>query len=139
LENRPDVPFFERNSMSVQQFERTDRIASEMMREVEQIIREEVRDPRTDCLFSITHAEVTRDLRYAKIYVSVLEEEKRQPMMKALKSAAGFIRHAVGQRIQMRYTPELIFYLDTSIEYGVHIAEILNQVNKETKDVNREQ
>ena len=119
MENRPDVPFFERNSMSVQQFERTDRIASEMMREVEKIIREEV--------------------RYAKIYVSVLEEDKRQPMMKALKSAAGFIRHAVGQRIQMRYTPELIFYLDTSIEYGVHIAEILNQVNKETKDVNREQ
>ncbi len=122
--------------MSVQQFERTDRIASELRREVEKIIREEVRDPRTDCLFSITHAEVTRDLRYAKIYVSVLEEDKRQPMMKALKSAAGFIRHAAGQKIQLRYTPELIFYLDTSIEYGVHIAEILNQVNKETKDAN---
>ena len=90
--------------MSVQQFERTDRIASEMMREVEKIIREEVRDPRTDCLFSITHAEVTRDLRYAKIYVSVLEEDKRQPMMKALKSAAGFIRH-----VYHNINPALLF------------------------------
>ena len=118
--------------MATQQFERTDRIGSEMMREVERVIREEVRDPRTDCIFSITHADVTRDLRYAKIYVSILEEDKRVPMMKALKSAAGFIRHAVGQRIQLRYTPELLFQLDTSIEYGVHIAEVLNQINKES-------
>ncbi|MBQ7487998.1 MAG: 30S ribosome-binding factor RbfA [Clostridia bacterium] len=118
--------------MAAQQFERTDRIGAEMMREVERVIREDVRDPRTDCIFSITHADVTRDLRYAKIYVSVLEEDKREPMMKALKSAAGFIRHAVGQRIQLRYTPELLFQLDTSIEYGVHIAEVLNQISKES-------
>jgi ribosome-binding factor A len=124
--------YAERNDMATQQFERTDRIGSEMMREVERVIREEVRDPRTDCIFSITHADVTRDLRYAKIYVSILEEDKRVPMMKALKSAAGFIRHAVGQRIQLRYTPELLFQLDTSIEYGVHIAEVLNQINKES-------
>ena len=129
----PDVLFFERIEMATQQFERTDRINSEMMREVERVIREDVRDPRTDCIFSITHADVTRDLRYAKIYVSVLEEDKRAPMMKALKSAAGFIRHEVGQRIQLRYTPELLFYLDTSIEYGVHIAEVLNEISRQEK------
>ena len=129
--------------MANQQFERTDRIASEIMRETEKIIREDVSDPRTDCMFSITHVDVTRDLRYAKVYVSVYdksrskevlkgvyEEEKRAPMMKALKTAAGFIRHNLGRRVQLRYTPELIFELDTTIEYGVHIASLINQVRK---------
>ena len=113
-----------------QQYERTDRIASEIMREAERIIREDVSDPRTECMFSITHVDVTRDLRYAKVYVSVYEEEKREPMMKALKSAAGFIRHNIGRRVQLRYTPELLFELDTTIEYGVHIAILINQVRK---------
>ena len=113
-----------------QQFERTDRIASEIMREVERSVREDVSDPRTQCMFSITHVDVTRDLRYAKVYVSVFEEEKREPMMKALRSAAGFIRHNVGRRVQLRYTPELLFELDTTIEYGVHIASLINQVRK---------
>ena len=116
--------------MATRQYERTDRIASEIMREVERIIREDVSDPRTQCMFSITHVDVTRDLRYAKVYISVYEEEKREPMMKALRSAAGFIRHNVGRRVQLRYTPELLFELDTTIEYGVHIASLLNQVRK---------
>ena len=116
--------------MATRQYERTDRIAAEVMREVERIIREDVSDPRTDCMFSITHVDVTRDLRYAKVYISIYEEEKRVPMMKALKSAAGFIRHNLGMRVQLRYTPELLFELDTTIEYGVHIASLLNQVRK---------
>ena len=117
-------------SLASQQFERTDRIASEIMREVERIIREDVSDPRTDCMFSVTHVDVTRDLRYAKVYISIYEEEKRAPMMKALKSAAGFIRHNLGQRVQLRYMPELLFELDTTIEYGVHIASLINEVRK---------
>ena len=117
-------------SLASQQFERTDRIASEIMREAERIIREDVSDPRTDCMFSITHVDVTRDLRYAKVYVSVYEQEKREPMMKALRSAAGFIRHHLGMRVQLRYTPELLFELDTTIEYGVHIASLINEVRK---------
>ena len=116
--------------MATQQFERTDRIASEIMREAERIIREDVSDPRTQCMFSITHVDVTRDLRYAKVYVSIYEEDRREPMMKALKSAAGFIRHNLGRRVQLRYTPELLFELDTTIEYGVHIASLINQVRK---------
>ena len=116
--------------MASQQFERTDRIASEIMREVERIIREEVSDPRTDCMFSVTHVDVTRDLRYAKVFISVYEEDRREPMMKALRSAAGFIRHHLGTRVQLRYTPELLFELDTTIEYGVHIASLINEVRK---------
>ena len=122
-----------------QQFERTDRIASEIMRETERIIREDVSDPRTQCMFSITHVDVTRDLRYAKVYVSVYEEEKREPMMKALKSAAGFIRHNLGLRVQLRYTPELLFELDTTIEYGVHIASLINEVRKTEGIVNEDE
>ncbi len=117
-------------SLASQQFERTDRIASEIMREAERIIREDVSDPRTDCMFSVTHVDVTRDLRYAKVYISIYEEEKRAPMMKALKSAAGFIRHNLGRRVQLRYTPELLFELDTTIEYGVHIASLINEVRR---------
>ena len=116
--------------MANQQFERTDRISSEVMREVERIIREDVSDPRTDCMFSITHVDVTRDLRYAKVFISIYEKDKRAPMMKALKTAAGFIRHNLGRRVQLRYTPELLFELDTTIEYGVHIASLLNRVRK---------
>ena len=116
--------------MATRQYERTDRISAEVMREVERIIREDVSDPRTDCMFSVTHVDVTRDLRYAKAYISVYEEAKREPMMKALKSAAGFIRHNLGMRVQLRYTPELLFELDTTIEYGVHIASLLNEVRK---------
>ena len=98
--------------MASQQFERTDRIASEIMREVERIIREEVSDPRTDCMFSVTHVDVTRDLRYAKVFISVYEEDRREPMMKALRSAAGFIRHTVAETLNMRATPEFTFEYD---------------------------
>ena len=115
--------------MANQQFERTDRIASEIMRETEKIIREDVSDPRTDCMFSITHVDVTRDLRYAKVYVSVYEEEKRAPMMKALKTAAGFIRHNLGRRVQLRYTPELVFELDDSLKYGAHMYDLLSRLS----------
>ena len=79
--------------MATQSFERTDRIAPLIQREVERIVREELSDPRTDCMFSVTHVDVTRDLRYAKVFISVFEEDKRKPMMDALKKAAGFIRH----------------------------------------------
>ena len=117
--------------MATRQYERTDRISAEVMREVERIIREDVSDPRTDCMFSVTHVDVTRDLRYAKVYVSIYEEEKREPMMKALKSAAGFVRHNLGRRVQLRYTPELQFIADDSIQYGAHILEVLRKVERE--------
>lgn len=111
-------------------YQRIDRISEEVRREVDRIIREELGDPRIDGTFSITRAEVTRDLRYAKIYVSVLEEEKREPMMAALKSAAGFIRRELGRNIIIRYSPELSFVSDRNIAYGVHIAQVLAEAQK---------
>ena len=106
-------------------YQRTDRISEEIRREVDAIIREELGDPRIGGTFSITRAEVTGDLRYAKIYVSVLENERRDELMEALKSAKGFIRRAIGKRMIIRYSPELIFISDKNIEYGVHIAKVL--------------
>ena len=106
-------------------YQRTDRISEEIRREVDAIIREELGDPRIGGTFSITRAEVTGDLRYAKIYESVLEDERRDELMEALKSAKGFIRRAIGKRMIIRYSPELIFISDKNIEYGVHIAKVL--------------
>ena len=106
-------------------YQRIDRISEEVRREIDAIIREELGDPRISGTFSVTRAEVTGDLRYAKIYVSVLEDDRREDLMEALKNAKGFIRRALGKRMIIRYSPELIFISDKNIEYGVHIAKVL--------------
>ena len=111
-------------------YQRIDRISEEVRREVDRIIREELNDPRVTGTFSVTRAEVTRDLRYAKIYVSVLEDDKREDLLKALKSAAGYIRRALGKGIIIRSAPELIFVSDQNIAYGVHIAQVLAEAQK---------
>ncbi len=112
-------------------YQRIDRISEQVRREVDLIVREQVSDPRVKGTFSVTRAEVTRDLRYAKIFVSILENENREPMMKALKNAAGFVRHELGKRMIIRYAPEILFEEDHNIEYGIHIASILKQVRSE--------
>ena len=106
-------------------YQRIDRISEEVRREVDAIIREELNDLRIDGTFSITRADVTGDLRYAKIHISVLESEKRTDLMQALKSARGYIRRSLGKRMIIRYSPELTFVSDQNIEYGVHIAKVL--------------
>jgi len=112
-------------------YQRIDRISEQVRREVDRIIRERLSDPRIHGTFSVTRAEVTRDLRYAKIYVSILEETDRAPMMAALKKAAGFVRHELGQSMIIRYAPEILFEEDHNIEYGIHIASVLRQVRPE--------
>ena len=109
-------------------YQRIDRISEEVRREVDRIIREELHDPRIDGTFSITRAEVTRDLRYAKIYISVLEDDRREPLMAALKNAAGYIRRALGKSMIIRYSPELIFVSDQNIAYGVRMAQLISEV-----------
>ena len=109
-------------------YQRIDRISEEVRREVDAIIREDLNDPRIDGTFSVTRADVTGDLRFAKIYVSVLEDDKRDGLMEALKNAKGYIRRALGKRMIIRYSPELIFVSDKNIEYGVHIAKVLAEV-----------
>ena len=112
-------------------YQRIDRISEQVRREVDRIIREDLSDPRIQGTYSVTRADVTRDLRYAKIYVSILEEENRKPMMAALKKAAGFVRHPLGEQMMIRYAPEILFERDNNIEYGIHIASVLKQVQAE--------
>ena len=106
-------------------YQRIDRISEEVRREVDRIIRDDLNDPRISGTFSVTRAEVTRDLRFAKIYVSVLEEDKREGLIKALKSAAGYIRRELSRSMIIRSAPELQFVSDQNIAYGVHIAKLL--------------
>jgi ribosome-binding factor A len=85
-----------------------------------------VKDPRiSGKMISVTRVETTGDLRYAKIFISVLEDDRRDDLMDALKNAKGYIRRSLGKRMIIRYTPELIFVSDKNIEYGVHIAKVL--------------
>ncbi|HPJ01523.1 MAG TPA: 30S ribosome-binding factor RbfA [Candidatus Limiplasma sp.] len=111
--------------------QRIDRVNEEVKRHVDAIIREELHDPRIKGTFSVTRAEVTRDLRYAKIYVSVLSDDDRAAMMDGLKKAAGFVRKSLGKRMIIRYAPEILFEEDNNIAYGIHIADVLKKVQTE--------
>ncbi len=106
---------------------RIDRISEEVRHAIDAIIRE-MNDPRITGTYAVTRADVTRDLRYCKVYISVLEDDKADEMVKALKKAAGYIRHELGARVDLRYTPELLFERDRNIAYGVHIAQVLKEV-----------
>jgi len=113
------------------------RISEEIKREVGNIIQGELKDPRLPEFTSVTSVQVSRDLRYAKVYVSILGSEKEKvAALQGLKSAAGFIRHEIGKRIKLRYTPEFQFELDNSIEHGVYINKLINEVVKDDKGDN---
>ncbi|MBZ4665001.1 30S ribosome-binding factor RbfA [Mahella sp.] len=112
------------------EFSRLARISEELKREISDIIRNELKDPRVPMMTSITKVEVTSDLKYAKVYVSVLgDEDVVKNAFDGLNSATGFVRKEVGSRIRLRYTPQIIFVRDTSIEYGVHISKLLHDIN----------
>lgn len=108
-------------------FDRIDRISQECHRAIDAIIRDELNDPRIGGTWSIVRCEVTRDLRYCKVRVSILEEDLRRDMMAALKKAAGFVRRELGRRVDLRYVPEIQFELDTNIEYAAHINQLLKE------------
>ena len=111
--------------------DRTVRISEEMKREISAIIQGELKDPRLSRLISVTNVNVTMDLRYAKVFVSIMgNDEEKKNALDGLKSAAGFIRREVGHRIQLRYTPEIQFELDNSIEHGAYISKLINDAVK---------
>ena len=104
----------------------------EVQRELSKIISQEMKDPRIDPLTSVIAVEVTPDLKQAKVYVSVFgSDEKKQATLEGLKSATPFIRRQLASTINLRNTPELRFYMDESIEYGVHMSQLIDEVNKD--------
>ena len=111
-------------------FDRIDRISEEVHKAIDRIIRDELNDPRIGGTWSIVRCEVTRDLRYAKVRVSILEEERRKGMMEALRRAAGFVRRELGREVDLRYVPEVQFELDTNMEYAAKINQLLWESRK---------
>ena len=107
---------------------RIGRINEEIQRELSGLIRT-VKDPRVHGLVSITAVDTTTDLRYAKVFISILDKSDEQQVMRGLKSASGWLRRELGHRLQLRYTPELSFVLDESIDKGAHILAMLRDPN----------
>ena len=108
---------------------RIGRINEEIQKELANLIRN-LKDPRVaDTMISITHVETTPDLRYAKVYVSFLQEERAADALKGLKSAGGYLRRELGRALQLRYTPELTWALDDSITYGAKMLKLINSLD----------
>lgn len=107
---------------------RIGRINEEIQKELSTLLRN-LKDPRVqDTMISITHVETTPDLRYAKIYVSFLQEERARDALKGLKSAGGYLRRELGQSLQLRYTPELVWEQDDSITYGARMLKLIGSL-----------
>ena len=107
---------------------RINRINEEIQKELSNLLRT-VKDPRVqDTMISITRVETTPDLRYTKIYVSFLQEERVKDAMAGLKSAAGFLRRQLGNNLKLRYAPEIVWALDDSITYGAKMLELINNL-----------
>lgn len=108
------------------------RINGEVLRELSNIIRGEIKDPRINSMTSVVAVEVAPDLKTAKAYISVLgDEESQKSTLAGLKSAEGYIRRELARNINLRNTPQITFILDQSIEYGVRMSKMINDVTKD--------
>ena len=107
---------------------RLGRIEEEYRKELSQIIGYELKNPNVTGLISVTKVKVTNDLKYARVYVSILNSKNLKETMAGLKKSAGFIRSELAKRVNLRNTPELIFELDDSLEYGAKIDTILKEI-----------
>ena len=107
---------------------RIGRINEEIQRELASLIPM-VKDPRVTGMISVMAVDTTTDLRYAKVFISILDKSDEQQVLRGLKSAAGWLRRELGHRLQLRYTPELSFVLDESIDKGAHILAMLRDPN----------
>ena len=111
------------------------RINDELARELANIIRTEVKDPRVSSMTSVIKVETTADLKYCKVFISVLgNEEDKANVMNGLKNASGFMRHLLAERVNLRNTPELIFKLDDSVEYAIKMDKLIREISGESRD-----
>lgn len=111
------------------------RVNIEVQRALSTLINRELKDPRINPMTTIVATEVAPDLKTAKIYISVLgDEESKESTLKGLKSAASFLRGQLARELNLRHTPELTFIMDSSIEYGVNMSKLIEEVNKSKKE-----
>lgn len=107
---------------------RLGRIDEELKKEISNIISFELKNPKITGLISVTRVKVTPDLKYAKVYVSILNSKNVKDTLANLKKSSGYIRTEIAKRINLRITPELVFVLDDSMEYGAKIDQILKKI-----------
>lgn len=113
---------------------RLNRIEEEVKRALSKIVMTEVKDDRLSPLTSVTNVEITPDLKYAKVFISVPQDDNiRKKTLDALNHAASFIRTRLSKSIEIRRTPQLTFELDTSVDYSIKINKLLNEVKAEDK------
>ncbi len=116
---------------------RLERVNEELKKEISHIISYELKNPNVTGLISVTKVKITPDLKYAKVYVSILNAKNTKETLANLKKSAGFIRSEIAKRINLRITPELVFELDDSMEYGAKIDSILKDIMKDVKPENK--
>ena len=117
--------------------QRLTRINEEMRKEISEVIRTEIKDPAVqDVMISVVAVDTTNDLKTAKVYISVLQENKKKEALNALVKAQGYIRREIARRINLRNTPELLFKLDESIERGIEMSKLINDVMAKKSNTN---
>lgn len=112
---------------------RMNKIDEELKREISNIINYELNNPKATGIISVTKVRVTPDLRYARVYISMINEKNKKATLAALKKSSGYIRSEVAKKINLRITPELVFELDDSLEYGARMDEIIKEISKDWK------
>lgn len=113
---------------------RMGRIEEQYRKELSQIIAYELKNPNVTGMISVTKVKVTNDLKFAKVYVSILNSKNIKDTLAALKKSSGFIRSELAKRVNLRNTPEIIFELDDSLEYGAKIDSILKEIMPKKED-----
>ena len=106
-------------------------INAEIMRAISKIVQTELQNPEIDGLITVTRVETTSDLEYCKVYVSIFSAQNQENVFNQIKHSASYIRKSLSQKINLRKTPYLQFYLDNSQDYGQRIDEVLNKINSE--------
>jgi len=115
---------------------RVRRVAEQIKKDIGGIINLELKDPRIASITSVTDVEVSKDLSHAWVYVSIYgTEHEKEETLQTLERATGFVRSEIGRRIRLRYTPEIHFHLDNSIEYGAHIESVIKSLKKERGEI----
>lgn len=119
-------------------YPRVNRVNEEYKKAISQLLRTELKDPRISSMTSVVSVDVTRDFSYAYVYVSVLgSKEEKESTIEGLEKSAGFVRREMGRKVSLRHTPEIIFKLDESIEYGVNMAQKIEELNQNKSSENK--
>ena len=113
---------------------RSDRVEGQLRKEISKILQEDIKDPRIGFV-TITRIDLTKNLRYARIYFSILgDDDAKEESLAGIKSSIGYIRKLIAERMNLRYVPELYFKLDNSIEYSINLEKTFERIKHEHKD-----